>query len=72
VRNDGGLNMLCDGDVLSCGCSHERMLGPYLAVYQLGHEDSHWPPSNVKVKNKQSYTSSTAVCPYDVYKETLP
>ena len=22
VREDGEMNMLCEGDVLSCGCSH--------------------------------------------------
>ena len=66
VRKDRGLNVLC-ADVLSCG-----YWGAFLAVNQPGHEDNHWPPSNAKVKNKWSYTSTTAVCPYDVYMETLP
>ena len=45
-------------------------LDPFLAVNQLGHEVDHWPPSNAKVKNKWGYTSATAVCLYDVYRET--
>jgi len=72
VRKDGGLNMFCEGDVLSCGCSHKQVMGSFSGGKQPGREDDHWPTSKVTVKSKWRHTCATAVCPYDVYRETLP
>lgn len=45
--------------------------GPFLGVKQSGHEVTQSPPSNVKIKNKWSYTTPPPTCLHYVSMESF-
>jgi len=49
--------------------SYTGVQGSFSRINQPGHESDHLPPSNTKVKNEWSYTSSPPLCLHDICRD---